>query len=130
MYSHLRAPVLSQYWEPGILGFKKKTYTQVILLQECQSFIEVHSTCIQIHWVENSRKHSGKTGLSPQEKQEQKTGIDCPGAKQKDLEVPLLGTKASICISKAQQGVNTEGTQEGLTYTRICCFLYWRWDFF
>lgn len=37
-------------------------------------------------------------------KQEQKTGIDCPGAKQKGQEVPLLGTKASICISKAQRG--------------------------
>jgi len=45
------------------------------------------------------------------EKQEQNsgTGCYCPGAKQKDQDVPLLGTKASTCISKAQHWANTEG---------------------
>lgn len=48
------------------------------------------------------------------EKQEQNSGTEfSPGAKLKDQDVPLLGTKASTCISKAQQGANTEWAQEG-----------------
>lgn len=91
------------------VGFKKKHLLVIGVTRIPNLLFYLLTEYIpQVHWVENSRKHSGKPGLSPQEQRPKNkrqeriiAQVYLPGVLLQGQGIPLLGTKG---FYKHQQG--------------------------